>query len=79
MKLIDGKALLLKLRDPKRVTDMIPNCKEVNKQEILVNLGIDEAHTLRSLGSSHCTVERSVLMSRVQAKQPAQFGLRITL
>jgi len=50
MKLIDGKALLLKLRDPKRVTDMIPNCKKVNKQEILVNLGIDEAHTLRSLG-----------------------------
>jgi len=45
MKLIDGKALLLKLRNPSRVTSTIPNSIQVNKHEVRVNLGIDEAHT----------------------------------
>ena len=50
MKLIDGKALLLKLRNPSRVTSTIPNSIQVNKHEVRVNLGIDEAHTLKTLG-----------------------------
>lgn len=50
MKLIDGKALLLKLRNPSRVTKTIPSSIQVNKHEVKVNLGIDEAHTLKDLG-----------------------------
>ncbi len=50
MQLIDGKALLLRLRNPSRVTKTIPNSVQVNKHEVKVNLGIDEAHTLKDLG-----------------------------
>tara|TARA_R100000935_G_scaffold45193_1_gene68276 strand:+ start:912 stop:2447 length:1536 start_codon:yes stop_codon:yes gene_type:complete len=50
MKLIDGKALLLKLRNPSRVTKTIPDSVLVNKQEVKVNHGIDEVHTLKELG-----------------------------
>ena len=50
MQLIGGKALLLKLRNPSRVTTTIPNSVQVNKQEVKVNFGIDEVHTLKELG-----------------------------
>ena len=50
MQLLNGKALLLKLRNPSRVTKTIPNSVQVNKQEVKVNFGIDEAHTLKDLG-----------------------------
>ena len=49
MKIIDGKALLLKLRNPKRVTEVIPKSRIVRDNEVLVNWGIDEVHSLRSL------------------------------
>tara|TARA_R100001460_G_scaffold13112_10_gene29687 strand:- start:4378 stop:5913 length:1536 start_codon:yes stop_codon:yes gene_type:complete len=49
MRIVDGKALLLKLRNPKRVTETIPKSKSVQDHEVLVKWGIDEAHTLRKL------------------------------
>tara|TARA_R110000765_G_scaffold5656_2_gene17809 strand:- start:174 stop:1709 length:1536 start_codon:yes stop_codon:yes gene_type:complete len=49
MKIIDGKALLLKLRNPNRVTAVIPKSKAVRENEVLVNWGIDEARTLKKL------------------------------
>ena len=49
MQIIDGKALLLKLRNPKRVTEVIPKSKTVEDHEVLVKWGIDEAHSLRKL------------------------------
>jgi len=39
MKIIDGRALLLKLRSPKQVTAIIPKSKEVSPNEVLVNWG----------------------------------------
>ena len=50
MKILRDKALLLKLRNPKRVTETIPKSKEVGTNEVAVNWGVDEVHTLRSLG-----------------------------
>ena len=50
MKIVDGKALLLKLRNPNRVTSVIPKSKQVDTNEVLVKWGIDEAHKLRNLG-----------------------------
>ncbi len=50
MKILRDKALLLKLRNPKRVTETIPKSKEVSTNEVAVNWGVDEVHTLRSLG-----------------------------
>jgi len=49
MKIIDGKALLLKLRNPKRITEVIPKSRVVRDNEVLVNWGIDEVHSLRNL------------------------------
>ena len=49
MRIIDSKALLLKLRNPKRVTETVPKSKEVGANEVLVNWGIDEMHTLKRL------------------------------
>ena len=49
MKIVDGRALLLKLRNPKRVTETIPKSRPVQDHEVLVKWGIDEAHTLRKL------------------------------
>jgi SNF2 family DNA or RNA helicase len=49
MKIIDGKALLLKLRNPKRVTEVIPKSRVMSSDEVLVNWGIDEVHSLRNL------------------------------
>jgi len=49
MKIIDGKALLMKLRNPKRITEVIPKSKVVRDNEVLVNWGIDEVHSLRNL------------------------------
>ena len=49
MRIIDGKALLLKLRNPKRVTETVVKSTEVRDNEVLVNWGIDEIHALRRL------------------------------
>ena len=49
MQIIDGKALLLRLRNPKRVTETVPKSTEVRDNEVLVNWGIDEMHTLKRL------------------------------
>ena len=49
MQIIDGKALLLKLRNPNRVTSVIPRSKVVEANGVLVNWGIDEALTLSKL------------------------------
>ncbi len=49
MKVIDNKALLLRLRDPSKVTDVIPKSKELSGNRVVVNWGVDEAHVLKNL------------------------------
>ena len=49
MKIINGKALLLKLRNPKRVTNSIRKSKLVRDNEVVVNWGMDEVQTLRDM------------------------------
>lgn len=49
MQIIDNKALLLKLRNPKQITTIIPKSKAVGEHEVLVNWGVQEAHTLRGM------------------------------
>tara|TARA_R110000868_G_scaffold32653_3_gene118962 strand:- start:3659 stop:5194 length:1536 start_codon:yes stop_codon:yes gene_type:complete len=49
MKIIDGKALLLKLRSPKQVTAVIPKSREVSQHEVLVKWGVDEVFALRNM------------------------------
>ena len=45
----DGRALLLKLRNPQQVTAVIPKSKELPDNKVLVNWGLDETRVLNNL------------------------------
>lgn len=49
MRIIDNRALLLKLRNPKQVTAVVPKSKELPGNKVLVNWGLDETQYLRNL------------------------------
>lgn len=49
MEIVDNKALLLKLKNPKRITEVIPKSKELKDNQVLVKWGIDEAQVLKNL------------------------------
>ena len=49
MEIIDNKALLLRLRNPKHVTTVIPKSKELSNNQVLVSWGLEETHVLRNL------------------------------
>ena len=49
MKVVDNKALLLRLRNPGRVTSIIPKSNLLPDNKVLVNWGIEEAHVLKNL------------------------------
>ena len=49
MQIIEGKALLLKLKNPETVTNNISKSSIVGDNEVLVSWGLQEAHTLNSL------------------------------
>ena len=49
MEIIDDKALLLRLRDPSKVTNVIPKSKDLGDNKVLVNWGLQEAVSLNLL------------------------------
>ena len=49
MRIVKDKAVLLRLRDPKKVTEVIPKSKELVDNKVLVNWGLDEVHVLKNL------------------------------
>lgn len=49
MEIIDNKALLLKLRDPAKVTAVIPKSRVMGEHGVLVHWGLDEAQVLKNL------------------------------
>src|SRR5210317_1556197 len=49
MKILDNKALLLRLRNSKKVTTVIPKSQELPDNKVVVKWGIDEAHVLKNL------------------------------
>jgi len=49
MRIVDNKAIVLNLRDPARVTNLIPKSKTLGANEVAVNWGLDEAKTLRNI------------------------------
>lgn len=50
MRVIDNKALLLRLRNKQQVTQVIPKSKALPDNKVVVNWGIDETHVLKNLG-----------------------------
>ena len=49
MQIVKDRAVLLRLRDPKKVTNVIPKSKELLDNKVLVNWGLDEVHVLKNL------------------------------
>ena len=49
MQVIDDKALLLKVKNPKQITAIIPNSKELPMNKVLVKWGLDEVLSLKSV------------------------------
>jgi SNF2 family DNA or RNA helicase len=49
MQIIEDKALLLKVRHPERITEVIPKSKVLNSGEVLVKWGLEEAQVLKNL------------------------------
>lgn len=49
MQIIENKALLLKVKEPGRITTVIPKAKQVGDHEVLVRWGLEEAQVLKNL------------------------------
>ena len=49
MRIVKDRAVLLRLRDPEKVTSVIPKSKELEDNRVLVNWGLDEVHVLKNL------------------------------
>lgn len=49
MQIIDNKALLLKVKEPSRITTVIPKSKVLDSGEVLVKWGLEEAQVLKNL------------------------------
>ena len=49
MQIVKNKAVLLKLRNPQQVIDLIPKSKKLPNDHVIVNWGLDETHVLNNL------------------------------
>jgi len=49
MKIIENKALLLRVREPRRITEVIPKSKILGDGSVLVKWGLEEAQVLKNL------------------------------
>ena len=49
MQVVNNKALLLNLKNPKKVTNVLTNSKEINNNQVLVKWGVEETLTLKSI------------------------------
>lgn len=49
MEIIDNKALLLRVKEPGRITTVIPKSKQLPDNKVVVKWGLDEAQVLRNL------------------------------
>ncbi len=49
MKIVDNRAVLLKLRNPQKVTTVIPKSKQLPDNRVLVNWGVEESQVLKNL------------------------------
>tara|TARA_R110000744_G_scaffold32453_1_gene75938 strand:+ start:2168 stop:3703 length:1536 start_codon:yes stop_codon:yes gene_type:complete len=50
MKIIDNKALLLRVRDPQKIINLIPKSKDLGDNNVLVHWDADSTAVLRNLG-----------------------------
>lgn len=49
MQIVDNRGLLLRVRNPDKITTAIPSSQQVNNTDVLVKWGVDEATVLKNL------------------------------
>ena len=49
LEIVDNKILLLNLRNPNKVTTVIPKSRQIGANQVAVNWGLDEARVLKNL------------------------------
>jgi len=49
LEIVDNKALLLRLRNPQKITTVIPKSKDLGEGKVLVRWGLDEAQVLKNM------------------------------
>ena len=49
MRIVDNRGLLLRVRNPAKITTAIPTSRQVNNNDVLVRWGVDESRVLRNL------------------------------
>ena len=49
MQVVDNKSLLLKLRNPQKITTVVPNSRDMGDNNVLVKWGVSEALTLKGM------------------------------
>ena len=49
MQIVDNRGLLLRVRNPDKITTAIPSSQQVNNTDVLVRWGVDEATVLKNL------------------------------
>ena len=49
MQIVDNRGLLLRVRNPGKITTAIPSSKQVSNTDVLVKWGVDEARVLKNL------------------------------
>lgn len=50
MQIVDNRGLLLKVRNPNRILEVIPNAKLLDSGEVLVKWGLEEVRVLKNIG-----------------------------
>lgn len=48
MQIVDNRGLLLRVRNPDKITTAIPSSQQVNNTDVLVKWGVDEATVLKT-------------------------------
>ena len=56
MQIIEDKALLLKVRQPEKITTVIPKSKSVSSHEVVVNWGLEEAQVLKKYFKAYAII-----------------------
>jgi SNF2 family DNA or RNA helicase len=49
MQIVDNRGLLLRVRNPEKITAAIPKSRQLNENDVIVNWGVDESRVLRNL------------------------------
>ena len=49
MQIVDNRGLLLRVRNPEKITAAIPKSRQLNANDVIVNWGVDESRVLKNL------------------------------